>query len=474
MPSPKDPNKYLGPNVYTGVDVIRNRPPGLPDYRQPETGRNYELMTIWQVSKDPSSGTEGDLWILSKIVANQGYWIQIGSGVTPSGAVLSLSDTADTLVYPEVAGNIGNIQLEGTAGISIISDPGSHKLVFALTGGGGAIDSIDVQSATAPGVDPVTPTAGGLMTISGASVASHAVPIETHTRALNAFNIEVQLASEQAASSQTNAGLASFSNAQFDVDASGFVTLLGSTGPATTKFDVQTATAPGVDPVTPTVTGVVTVNGSLVAAHSVPLETHTRALNAFNIEAQVASAVAPTPANTNSAGMACFNNTQFTVDATSAMVGLTVMPLFSAKLITSVTNVTGDATPYAVICESELFDIGGNYDTATGLFTAPSDGVYQFFGSVPITSVGAAHDLGRWSFVATGQVIEFNQLNPGAVRNSANNCTFSGSAIMSLTAGQTVYLQINVAGSTLTIGVGGSATIVNSPYAYFQGYKLRQ
>ncbi len=319
MPSPKDPNKYLGPNVYTGVDVIRNRSPGLPDYRQPETGRNYELMTIWQVSKDPSSGTEGDLWILSKIVANQGYWVMIASGVTPSGGILTLSDTANILVYPTVG---GNIQLEGTAGISITSVPLSNKLTFALTGGTGAIDSVQVDALTAPGVNPVMPTALGLMTISGASVVAHAVPIETRTRALNAFNIEVQLASEQAASSQTNAGLASFNNAQFDVDAAGYVSLLGGPGPATTKFDVQAITAPGVDPAVPTAAGVITVNGALVAAHSVPLETRSRALNAYNLEAQVADVVTPTPANTNSAGMACYNTNHFTIDSTSGMVSV--------------------------------------------------------------------------------------------------------------------------------------------------------
>jgi len=319
MPSPKDPNKYLGPNVYTGVDVIRNRSPGLSDYRQPETGRNYELMTIWQVGKDPSAGTEGDLWILSKIIANQGYWVKIASGVTPSGGVLTLSDTANTLVFPTVG---GNIQLEGTAGISITSVPLSNKLTFALTGGSGAIDSVNVQAVTAPGVDPVLPTALGLMTINGNHVVSHAIPVQTHSRALNEFDIDVQLASEQAASSQSNAGLASFNDTQFDVDAAGFVSLIGSTGPATTKFDVQAVTGPGVDPAVPTAAGVITVNGALVAAHSVPLETRSRALNAYNVEAQVASVVTPTPANTNDAGMASYNTNHFTIDATSAMVSI--------------------------------------------------------------------------------------------------------------------------------------------------------
>lgn len=313
MPSPKTPTKYEGPNVYTGTVVIRNRRPTLADYRQPETGKNYEIACIWEVGVDPSTGSYGELWMLQKIVANQGYWIMVSSGaIPPSGPVLSLSDTADTLVFPEVAGNIGNIQLEGSAGITITSDALNHKLVFALAGGGTAIDQIQVQQLTAPGVNPVDPTGLGLMTVNGAVVAAHAVPLETRTRALNAWNIEVQVASEQAASSINNAGVASFSDAQFDVDASGYVTLIGSTGPAATKFDVQSATVPGVDPVTPTALGVVTVNGATVAAHGVPLESHTRALNAYNLEVQLASAqVAP---DATDAGVASFNAAQFDVD----------------------------------------------------------------------------------------------------------------------------------------------------------------
>ncbi len=335
MPSPKDPNKYLGPNVYTGVDVIRNRSPGLPDYRQPETGRNYELMTIWQVSKDPTSGVEGDLWILSKIVANQGYWVKIASGVTPSGGILTLSDTANTLVFPTVG---GNIQLEGSAGIAITSVPLSNKLTFALTGGSGAIDSIQVDALTAPGVNPVMPTALGLMTISGTSVASHAVPIETRTRALNAFNIEVQLASEQVASSQTNAGLASFSNTQFDVDAAGFVTLLGSTNPAVTQFNVDAHTAPGTDPVLASSTGLINITGAQVASGVVGtnvIRTDSLAANTITVEIQRSTAVAASDVTKN--GVAHFNSAQFSVDS-DGFVSSTVSPGGSWVLIETKTG----------------------------------------------------------------------------------------------------------------------------------------
>jgi len=75
--SPKDPNKYLGPNVYLTVSVARNRQPSGADYRQPETGKLYPLASLWIISKDPTSGTEGDLYYLSKIVANVASWVKL-------------------------------------------------------------------------------------------------------------------------------------------------------------------------------------------------------------------------------------------------------------------------------------------------------------------------------------------------------------------------------------------------------------
>lgn len=75
--SPKDPNKYLGPSVYTVSIVSRNRAPTGADYRQPETGKLYPFGSFWLISKDPTTGTQGEMYYLSKIVANVAYWLKI-------------------------------------------------------------------------------------------------------------------------------------------------------------------------------------------------------------------------------------------------------------------------------------------------------------------------------------------------------------------------------------------------------------
>ena len=276
--------------------------------------KNYPLWTEWRVTQNPSTGVEGDYWKLSNFVAGQAIWVKIGAG--GAGPAITLSDTAGTKVSPD---GTGNIQLVGTTGqINIVSTPASNLLTFSLAGGGGAADSFQVQSATAPGVNPVVPDGAGLVSISGSIVAGHSVPIETHTRAANAFNVEVQQATAVTATPADNTavGMASFNDAQFTVDGtSGMVSLLGGGGPAFVSLDVDAATAPGTDPVTATAAGVITLTGAAVANHSVPVETHSRALNTANVEVQVAVDRTGAPGNTNDAGLCSFDDQFFDVNA---------------------------------------------------------------------------------------------------------------------------------------------------------------
>lgn len=185
--NPKLPTKYVGTNKYITFFVSRDRAPTGADYRQPETGTLYSVGTVWQVGKNPTTGVEGNLWMLSKIVANIGYWVQLSTGGTP-------------------------------------------------------IDSIQVQSITAPGVNPVTADSTGLVTINGAIVANHSVPIETRTRVLNTYNVEVQYAASAASTTANKSGLAHFDSAKFSVDANGFVTLNPSD---LTSITIQTFTTNG-------------------------------------------------------------------------------------------------------------------------------------------------------------------------------------------------------------------------------------
>ena len=124
-----------------------------------------------------------------------------------------------------------------------------------LNGGGIATTSFDVQANTAPGTDPVVPTAAGVVTVNGAAVANHSVVLETRSRAANAYNLEIQYATSAAATDATKSGVSHFQSAQFSVDANGFVSLVGGAAPAANSFPTDTGTS------VPSATGVLNVKG---------------------------------------------------------------------------------------------------------------------------------------------------------------------------------------------------------------------
>jgi len=188
----------------------------------------------------------------------------------------------------------------------------------SLAGGlGPAIDSIDVDFNTAPGTDPVVPSGTGVVSVFGNVVTNGtnaAAPVATHSRAANQLHIDVQLATAVTGAPGDNddVGLCSFDDTMFTVDGNGFVQLIGG-GLAFDSITVDNVTGPGVNPVVPSGAGLVTIAGAAVAAHSIPIETHSRAVNAYNVEVQYATTAATTTAADS--GICHFKAGEFVLDA---------------------------------------------------------------------------------------------------------------------------------------------------------------
>ncbi len=109
----------------------------------------------------------------------------------------------------------------------------SSPNITIQTTGGQPSTKFDVQANTAPGTDPVVPTALGVITVNGAAVANHSVVLETRSRAANAYNLEVQYATSAAATDATKSGVAHFNSSEFTVDANGFVSIISGGMPWT-------------------------------------------------------------------------------------------------------------------------------------------------------------------------------------------------------------------------------------------------
>lgn len=168
--NPKLPTKSVGTDKYITFFVTRNRIPTSADYRQPETGTLYSIGTVWAISKDPTTGTEGDLYMLSKIVANQGYWVLISSG-------------------------------------------------------GGNIDSVLVDAFTAPGTNPVVADSNGQIIVTGGQIANAGLAnvIRTNSLAANTYTIQIQQAGSDTVANATKNGVSHYNSAHFVLGANAFV-----------------------------------------------------------------------------------------------------------------------------------------------------------------------------------------------------------------------------------------------------------
>ena len=141
---------------------------------------------------------------------------------------------------------------------------------------------------------------------------------------------------------------------------------------------------------------------------------------------------------------------------------------FTAYLSSNATAVTGDGTSYDIICDTAQ---GSSvYNASTGIWTCPETGLYFFGGSVFLLNLTAAFVSGQLVLNKNSYTfqIQIAGNNPG----TSVNCTYSGSLVMSCTAGDTVQLQTDVAGPTKTIDLLGGSAQYTMNATSFWGFKV--
>lgn len=114
-----------------------------------------------------------------------------------------------------------------------------------ITSGTNPLDSIMVDTFTAPGTNPVFPDGSGIITITGGQVAAGTTAnvIQTDATAADGphkFSIEIQRSQAVAVSTIGDNGVSHFNSADFTVDANGFVSAVSPFAP----FNYILLTAP--------------------------------------------------------------------------------------------------------------------------------------------------------------------------------------------------------------------------------------
>lgn len=135
---------------------------------------------------------------------------------------------------------------------------------------------------------------------------------------------------------------------------------------------------------------------------------------------------------------------------------------FNAKPASTLSNVTGDGTEYAVIFGTENYDRGSDYNAGTGVFTAPVDGIYSLGYTLYLSGSDIEHYYGLAQLYVNGASTNgsYHPFNPGmfAIGSNFNLFHTTSHVEVSMSATQTAYVTILVSGSGKTVDVNTLGT----------------
>lgn len=159
-----------------------------------------------------------------------------------------------------------------------------------------------------------------------------------------------------------------------------------------------------------------------------------------------------------SQGSALGTNDVFT-SSTVGEINLPLQPRFVAVLNGDVNNVTGNGTNYQVAFNAESVDVGGGFDTGTGIYTAPASGFYHFYAALQMNNMTSVTQLNMQMPSTSGSRRRV------FIENTAIGSDYSITMELDtvLTATDTVSVNIVAVGEGAdTVGLRGGGTPVTT------------
>lgn len=138
---------------------------------------------------------------------------------------------------------------------------------------------------------------------------------------------------------------------------------------------------------------------------------------------------------------------------------------FAAAVTAQIPNVTGNGTEYQIVFDSELYDYLGEYNNATGTFTASRSGKYVFSVCVKIAVTTAVTTYVIKLSTSNREYVLFRG-DTDSIRDGSGTLTLSGSLIADLDKNDTARVRITVT------GLGSDTVDVEPDETFFEGHWL--
>ena len=169
-------------------------------------------------------------------------------------------------------------------------------------------------------------------------------------------------------------------------------------------------------------------------------------------------------------GLTNSSNTTWMTVSSDEEINMPLQPSFYARRTSAMADVTGTNATYVidVVFDVEVWDIGGNYNTSDGLFTAPITGKYMFASYVYMNGWTSSNTAATFQFNASNRISRTVQFPP---LNTTSSFSVGGSVIVDMDASDTCKVESGVSGTNQGVDIYADTNASNG-YTWFAGWLL--